>query len=313
MSIHTTGTAALSDTIKTMYSRDLLMEAEPNLLHARFGTMGRISPGSAGGGKTIELRKFTALATKTGTLTEGVTPSSDDLTITKLTATAEQVGAFVEMSDLVSLVSYDPIVGETARLQGDQAGRTYDYRIREVVTAGTSVRYVGQSARGDITTSNLLTPTEVKKAVRTLRKNNARPFPELGNLFAGIINPDTEYDLLNSTEFKDIMTRQPALVDRFAGHYLGDAWGVSWFRSTVAKVFTGEGNGGIDVHATMIIGQGAYGVYVLQDLEFILKPVGSAGSADPLNQRGTQGWKGSFVAKILFDAYMVRIEHAVST
>lgn len=308
MATQTTSTSALSDTMKTLYARQLLMEAEPNLLHARFGQTGRFMPGM---GKTIEMRKFSALATKTGTLTEGVTPNPDDLTVTAITATAEQVGAYVQHSDLLQLTAFDPVISETMRLQGDQAGRTYDYRVREVINAGTSVTYVGQSSRGAITTSDVITETIVKKAVRTLRSNNARGFADLGGTFVGIVDPEVEYDLLNTTEFKNVYTYNQAMADKFMGLYLGTAWGVTWFRTTQAKVFTGEGSGGIDVHSTMILGQGAFGVYVLQDLEPIVKPVGYGD--DPLNQRGSIGWKGSFISKILFDAYMHRIESAVSS
>ena len=43
-------------------------------------------------------------------------------------------------------------------------------------------------------------------------------------------------------------------------------------------------------------------------LEFIVKQLGSSGTADPLNQRATAGWKAIKTAEILVDQYMVRIE-----
>jgi N4-gp56 family major capsid protein len=42
----------------------------------------------------------------------------------------------------------------------------------------------------------------------------------------------------------------------------------------------------------------------------IIKPLGSAGSADPLDQRATSGWKAITTTKILNDSWIVRIEHA---
>jgi len=45
----------------------------------------------------------------------------------------------------------------------------------------------------------------------------------------------------------------------------------------------------------------------------ISKPLGSGGTADPLNQRATDAWKAWFVTKILQDLAMVRVEHAVSS
>lgn len=308
MAIITTGTAGLADTFKTMYAKELLMAAEPLLVHAQFGQKGKIV-----GGKTIEFRKFSALPTKTGVLTEGVTPAPDTLEMTKVTATAEQVGAWVKRSDLAELTAYDPLSSETARLQGDQAGRTYDYRIREVLSTTTSIRYAaGRTSNGTITTADVPTATDVKKIVRTLRKNGAKGFANLGSSFAAVIDSETEYDLMQTTEFTDALKLNPAFVERFEGLYIGRAWGVEWFRSEEAKVFEGEGTGGIDVHSTIFVGEGAFGVYSLQDIEVILKALGSAGADDPLNQRASQGWKAAFITVILDDAHMLSYRHAVS-
>ena len=76
------------------------------------------------------------------------------------------------------------------------------------------------------------------------------------------------------------------------------------------RVYPGEGTAsGKPVHATLVIGKDAYGVTDPKaNLETIVKALGSAGSADPLNQRGTMGWKCHHLAKILVDEYMVRIE-----
>lgn len=71
-----------------------------------------------------------------------------------------------------------------------------------------------------------------------------------------------------------------------------------------------------DVHATLIFGKDAYGVVDVEGngaLEIIIKPQGSSGTADPLNQRGTVGAKvAAYTAKILNDLWIVRIEHGVS-
>ena len=48
-------------------------------------------------------------------------------------------------------------------------------------------------------------------------------------------------------------------------------------------------------------------------LKNIVKPLGSAGTADPLNQRTTSGWKLSYVARILNVAFILDLQHAVSS
>ena len=81
------------------------------------------------------------------------------------------------------------------------------------------------------------------------------------------------------------------------------------------KIYPGNaGKGGANVYATMIIGDNAYGVTDIAGggLQHIVKQLGSSGTADPLNQRSTVGWKALKTAVILVDAYMVRIESTSS-
>lgn len=80
------------------------------------------------------------------------------------------------------------------------------------------------------------------------------------------------------------------------------------------RVYPGEGAAANKpVHVTLVIGRDAYGVTDPKaNLETIVKPLGSAGSADPLNQRGTMGWKCHHLAQILVEEFMVRIESAAS-
>ena len=59
----------------------------------------------------------------------------------------------------------------------------------------------------------------------------------------------------------------------------------------------------------LFLGKGAYGVVDLSEgTEVIVKPRGSSGTADPLDQRSSVGWKGVHAAAILYDEYMVRVE-----
>lgn len=80
-----------------------------------------------------------------------------------------------------------------------------------------------------------------------------------------------------------------------------------------AVIYPGEGGkGGRDVYSTLILGADAYGVTELEGggLQHIVKQLGSSGTADPLNQRATAGWKLTKVAERLVEQYMIRIESA---
>ncbi len=77
------------------------------------------------------------------------------------------------------------------------------------------------------------------------------------------------------------------------------------------KVYPGEGGqNGISVYSTLVIGANAYGVTEIENggLEHIVKQLGSAGTADPLNQRASAGWKATKTAERLVENYMIRIE-----
>ena len=93
-----------------------------------------------------------------------------------------------------------------------------------------------------------------------------------------------------------------------------------WTTDNTLKVVPsgGSSTSGVTVHSTLIYGQDAFGIVKLggagaPNIQTIIKPVGSSGSDDPVNQRGTIAWKVKhFCAAILQDDFIVRLEHAVS-
>jgi N4-gp56 family major capsid protein len=82
-----------------------------------------------------------------------------------------------------------------------------------------------------------------------------------------------------------------------------------------SSIRPGEGGqNGVSVYSTLILGANAYGVTELENggLEHIVKQLGSAGTADPLNQRASAGWKATKTAERLVENYMIRIESCSS-
>ena len=95
----------------------------------------------------------------------------------------------------------------------------------------------------------------------------------------------------------------------------------STMQSALASAATMEPTGGASdgsvVHSTVIYGQDFAGGVALDgtghNISMIIKPLGSSGGADPLNQRGTVGWKARGVGySIIQEDYGIRIEHGVS-
>lgn len=313
MSLETVTT--LANAVKTYYERVLLDRLVPNYVHGMFAQGGMVKELPNGSGKTVEWRRYSNLAAATTALSEGVTPLGNNHTVTLVTATPSQYGDYILYSDVLDLVGIDPFLATTAAIFGDQAGDTLDKVCRDVLAAGTNVQYAdGVGGRGSVASSNKLDADEILKAVRTLEAANVPKIPdEFGGSYYGIVHPNAAYDIRKDATWTGVDDYAGA-VKRQNGE-LGRLFGVRFVPSSNAKVFAGAGSGPIDVYATLVMGRDAYGKCAFPGqsaVQFYVKPVGSSGSADPLNQRGTIGWKVSEKTKILEEARIVRIEHAVS-
>ena len=315
--------SGLTNEMKTFYSDYLIDMAEPELVHAQ---VGQKHPIPQTGGKTIEFRKYDPLPKALTPLTEGVTPDGQKISMGVVTATVKQYGGFVELSDILLLTAIDNNLVQATKLLGSQAGRTLDTITREVLNGGSNVQYAeGQvtsrailvgGATADPTKNHYLTVDAVRRAVRFLKVMNA---PRINGYYAGIVHPDCSYDLMSDPKWVNVKTySDPEGI--YEGE-IGRIEGVRFVETSEAKVWEKAGKDAStnestpvanarDVYSTLILGADAYGVTEITGggLQHIVKQLGSAGTADPLNQRATAGWKATKVAERLVEAYMVRIE-----
>ncbi len=219
---------------------------------------------------------------------------------------------FIETSDKLDMVGIDPVATELVQLLGDQAGDTIDQLVRNTIAAGTTVQYAnGRANRGSIIATDVLNSTEVRKAVRTLRRNKVKPVS--GGYYIGIVHPDTVYDFQGDSAWVDIAKYQNA--EQIYKGEIGKMWGVKFIMNANAKKFAGEGSGGVDVFGTLIFGDGYYGIVDVAGSgkpKTIIKDLGSSGTSDPLDQRATVAWKAMFTAVRLQELACVRVEHGAT-
>lgn len=295
----------LSPEMKTFYDKALLKFAKPNLVHDQFAQKRNIPKN---GGKTIEFRRYSQLPKALTPLVEGVTPTGQNLNVTTVGATVDQYGGYITLSDVLLLTAIDNNLMEAIELLGDQAGRTLDTITREVLCSGTNVIYAGGAqGRTAITTANKLSVDDIKKAVRELKVGLAK---KINGYYVAIVHPDCVYDLENDDEW--INASQYAGSTQIFEGEIGKLYGVRFVESTEAKIWAEAGASDISVYATLVMGANAYGTTNVEGggLQSIVKQLGSGGTADPLNQRATAGWKAIKTAEILYDDYLVRIESA---
>lgn len=295
----------LSPEMKTFYDKALLKFAKPNLVHDQFAQKRNIPKN---GGKSIEFRRYSQLPKALTPLVEGVTPNGQNLNVTTVTATVDQYGGYITLSDVLLLTAIDNNLMEAIELLGDQAGRTLDTITREVLCSGSNVIYAGGAlGRTAITTANKLSVDDIKKAVRELKVGLAK---KINGYYVAIVHPDCVYDLENDDEW--INASQYAGSTQIFEGEIGKLYGVRFVESTEAKIWAEAGASDISVYATLVMGANAYGTTNVEGggLQSIVKQLGSGGTADPLNQRATAGWKAIKTAEILYDDYLVRIESA---
>jgi N4-gp56 family major capsid protein len=326
----TTTLSQVAPGVQAFYDRNLLERAQPAEVHGRFGQKRPIAQRN---GNQIKFRRYSQLAVASTPLTEGVTPSGSSLAVTDLTATLAQYGDFITLSDMVSLTNQDAVVTEATDVLGDQAGTTIDQARRDVLVAGTNVAYAnGLGSRVAVNTKFIA--ADLDKVIRFLKVQNAKfiknaimPSDKVGTgsvrkAFIGLVHPDVEFDLENITGYRSVSDygSQEGVIEDEIGSYKN----IRFVSSTNCKIFAGGGAAGttvfknnganFDVYASLFFADNSYGVCPLsgQAMNTYVKALGSAGSADPLEQRSTVGWKATTTTKILNDSWMIRLESAAS-
>lgn len=308
--------------VNNFYDRTLLERALPQFLHTKWAQV-RDIPKNAGT-STIKFRRYGNLSAATTPLSEGITPAGKQLSVTDVTATVAQYGDYVTLTDVIQYESQDPILMETAELLGDQAADTLDQLTRDILVAGTSVSYGGAAtSRVTVAVTEIMTTGLIDDAVLTLKNNNAKKMTSkieastgyntqaLRACFIGLCHTSLAAKIKALSGFVKVENypRQTDVMDGEFGSY-GE---VRFVETTNGKVFTGEGAGSIDVYPLVILAANAYGTTRIstEAMKNIVKPLGSAGTADPLDQRATSGWKATFVAKILNNDFLTRVEVAL--
>ena len=297
-----TSDTGLSVEMKTFYDMTLIDEASPNLVHDQFGQK---RPIPANGGKKIEFRKFASLPKALTPLTEGVTPDGKKLTAENIEAEVSQYGDYIVQSDVLELTSIDNTIVEATKILGRQAGLTLDTITRNILQSGTNVYYCPKSdgtaveTRSGLDATCKLTVDVVKRVVTILKKNNA---PKINGDYVAIIHPYVAYDLMSDPAW--IEAHKYATPENIYEGEIGKVAGVRFVETSEAKIYDGG------VFGCLFLADGAYGVTEITGggLQTIFKQKGSAGVADPLDQRSSVGWKAMKTAEILIDPYMVRVE-----
>ncbi len=312
--LNTTSNQNLHTTVQNYYDGKLLMEMEKRLVFYQGGQRKSLPKGS---GRVVEFWRYEPFSAVTTPLSEGVVPEGQTLSMEKITATVQSYGGYVATTDVLDMTGINTQTNQLVHLMAKQGALSIDHLVRDAICAGTNVRYVGgRASRSAVTATDVLTVEEIRRAVRALEKAGAPKFNRGGKgYYKAIVGSDAKFSLMGDSLWEDKAKYQQA--EQIENGEIGKLFGVIFVESSEAKVFEKAGASSADVGATLIFGEDAYGVVDLgqvgaSPVRTIVKPLGSAGSADPLDQKATVGWKvDGFTAAILNQDWIMRIEHAI--
>lgn len=305
-----TTTAQVPPEVRTYFDRLLLTLARPYYIYDLFAQKRTIPLNS---GDQMIFRRYSTLAAAIVPITDGTTPPGDALSVTDFSTQIKWYGNFTVITDQVQFTVQDRVLNEATRVLSLQLGLTLDTLIRNMMVATASSILCSNGVNGNTPTE--ITTADIKTAVRALRLGNARlmtkPIPG-ENRFAtspvrssywGFMDVTIQNDLEACADFLSA-ANYPNPMDALEAEW-GSTNNVRWLLSTNGY----SSSASPPVWNNILLGQEAYGVVKLgsKEAEFIVKPLGSSGVADPLNQRGSVGYKYPFATRLLNDNWITRL------
>lgn len=297
--LNTRVAASYSDHIMAFLEKRFIEYLKANLVLAGLG-MKKVLPAHVG--STCKWNQWNALAADVTALTDGVSPDGKTPTSNNYTATVYAYGAYIAVSDALQLFAINDTLKDSQELLSYMASLTLDTLIRNEIDANGTQRYAdhaNNSSKANVESgSDKMSSDELKYVLKMLRLSNVRPFD--GGIYKGIIHPYMEFDLLAETAASSFIVMSATngtgskVIEQAE---IGRAFGIDLYRSTNVRADAASTN----TYGNIFLGKDAFGEVDVESaqLKMIVKPHGSSGVEDPLDQRATVGYKMYFAVKTL--------------
>lgn len=245
---------------QTAYDRMVYLALRPELY---FDAVADVMPTrQAMPGSAVVFTIQSDLSAATATLDESTDVDSVALATSQVTLTLAEYGNAVTTTAKLrgtSFVELDPIV---ANVIGYNAGMSIDLVARNVLAAGSNVRFAtggttDPTARNTVEPNDTLVAFDVRRALADLRGANVAT---VGGLYVAFIHPDVSFDLRGETGAA--AWRDPHTYSQPGEIWNGEVGAFEGFRfieTSRAPVFADAGSSTTltDVYATIFVGRQA--------------------------------------------------------
>lgn len=308
------------------YVKEFIDIANPILVYDQFGTLKPIPNNNS---NQITFNKVLKLATLEGSaLTEGVTPSDQSFQMVRLSQTINQYGGWAKVSDRLHEESINRLTSEFNQRMGEQGGETMNKVVRDDLLGGTNVRYAGAVASRDLITTSGMNASDFDFMYQALKLEKVRPIKMMtkGSPNEGTTPVREAYVVVCAVEaipfieaLDDGNGNTFQSVETYAGQIgtwqneHGRFKNFAFVLDTESYIVSNAAGTPQDINTTLVFGQGAYHTTTIgaSDVEVIIKPLGSSGVYDPINQFSSIGWKAKKGAVIVQETYMFRYEFSI--
>lgn len=287
-------------------------------------------------GQVLKWRRAVPFAASMEALTEGITPAPMGIEYEDVSSVIAQYGSWIPFTDVVADTHEDDNLRQMTMLAGEQAALTKERILWNTIVAGTNVIYSGTAtARNQVVA--VIDLGDIRLAERTLKVAMAKPITRIIDASERIAtqpvaggyvaygHTNMEQDLRNITGFvpRENYASTSKLISQ---NEIGKIEDVRFVLAPHFTYFPGAGGaigsgvlttgGNADVYPLVILGQDAFAATPLKGMDTarvaVKNPKMAESESDPLGQRGFVAWKMWYSAVRLNEAWMVRIEAAVS-
>lgn len=320
----------LSAKIQAVYDRKLLERAVASQVFDKFGQAKSV-PANSNTKKAFAFR-YKNILPATTPLAEydgSNIKSGNKIVREEIEYGVGHYGDYITYSDELDMYDLDNIQASFLDILGDQASLTLDTIRRNTLRGGTNVVYAdGGTSRLSVADSRkILTENDFKIMAIKLKNQRATKFKKviigtanigtqpIRSAYMGIVSPEQTEDLRGLTNWKNVETYadfSKAIEDEVGS--VGDFRIIESTNNEPIDVTATNGDH-VNVYIGYFMGENAYATTTLrgkQGIQTKVKPLGSAGSADPLDQYGTIGWKAIAGCAILNEAWLIRTETVAS-
>lgn len=330
MALTTSTTSGISQRTNVYAERQMLKHAAPVMVLDKLAMTKQMPKNKS---TTIKFRRPRTFTAATTPLVEGVTPTSTQFGYDDVSVSLKQYGQVIEITDVIEDTHEDPVLNDATMQCGENIGRTMEALNYGVVRGGTNVFYANASSRAAVNTPVSL--NKLRAVTRSLKAQKAamitRSLSPSVNFntraveaaYVAVAHTDVESDLRNLPGFLPVA--EYGTRSTLSEFEVGSVEGIRFILSPDLSPFTDAGGAkgsmvsttgtSADVYPIIVFGQDSWGTVALRGqgaVEPSIIPVGQKTKDDPLGQRGMVGWKGWHAAVILNEAWLSRLEVAVT-